>query len=169
MAITLIQETGAIVADANTYGTLAGVIAYAANREVVLPNTDATAAKLIKAMDYLFGLNYKGVPVSPGVQTLDWPRSGAVIDGYAQPENLIPSALVRAQYQLVLEIASGIDIMPTVSGGFIKREKVGPIETEYSESLAASNGLGPDMPIVDSLLASLLNTTGKFSLTTYRV
>ncbi len=169
MAITLIQETGAIVPNANTYGTEADLILYAEARGVTLTSSEALKAKLIKAMDYLQGLNYKGTLVSPGVQPLPWPRKDAVIDGYEQPETAIPYNLIRAQYQLVIEQQNGIDIMPTVSGGFIKREKVGPIETEYSESLAASNGLEPDMPIVDALLASLLNDTGKFSLTTYRV
>jgi len=169
VAITLIVEDGSIVADANTWGTLEGAVLYASNRGVTLPSDDTTRIMLIKAMDYLIPLKYKGSLVSPGIQTLPWPRKNAIIDGYEQPENLIPSALVRAQYQLVLEQQAGIDILPTTSGAFIKKEKVGPIETEYSEAIASSIGLGPDMPIVDGLLASLLTGGGGFNLTTYRV
>lgn len=168
MAITLIKETGAIVPNANTYTDLAEAVSYAAQRGVTLTEDDATAIKLIKAMDYLEGLSYKGSRVSPGIQPLAWPRKNVLIDDYAQPENAIPILLIKAQCQLVIEIANGVDINPTISGAFVKKEKVGPIETEYSESIAASSGLNPDMPIVDAFLELLLEYGGGFTLTTYR-
>lgn len=169
MAIVLIIEDGSIVANANSYGDLEPAKVYATNRGVNLGTDDEKIkAWLINAMDYLEGLKYKGELVEPGVQALSWPRKKVIIDGHAFVDNAIPSRLINAQYQLVIEQKNGISIMPTTSGAFITREKVGPIETEYSAAIASSSGLSPSMPLVDALLAGLLGA-GKFSLTTYRV
>jgi hypothetical protein len=170
VAIDIIVEDGSIVANANSYTELAFVKSFAANRGVTLIDADdeKTKAKMILAMDYIesFGSKFLGSPTSLA-QSLSWPRSNVRMNCEDFPNNEIPSQLPRAQAQLVIEQANGVVIMPTVSGAFVTKEKVGPIETEYSEALAIAAGQTPNMPAVDALLSGLFSA-GSFRLKTYR-
>lgn len=172
--MALIVENGTIVPDANTFINRAGMITYAAERGVVLPDDETTDVKIIKAMDYLalFDTQWKGSLVEYGVQALAWPRKYVYVglSSTAFPSDEIPPQLVRAQAELVMQIHAGVNLLPTLSGdtAFIKREKVDVIETEYSEAMALKlAGSLPDMPLVDALLAPLLATIG--TLRTVRV
>lgn len=159
MALTV--ETGAIVPNADSYITLVDARTYAAARGITISATDGTAEiQLRKAFDYLESLrgSYKGVKVDTA-QTAQWPRAYVTIDGIDLASNVIPTELKNAQVQLAAAVNSGIDIMPTSTGtAFIKREKVGPIDTEYSEVVSTSGV--PIVRIVDALLAPLLNRQG---------
>lgn len=162
--MALVKETGSIVPDANTYVDREGVIAYAAERGIALPNDDTTDALLIKAMDYLtlFDTKWKGALVAPGVQTLAWPRKNAYIDGTtAFPSDEIPYQLLRAQAELAIQVHNGVNLLPTMASdtAFIKREKVDVIETEYSEAVALKYmGMLPEMPLVEAMLVPLFGT-----------
>jgi hypothetical protein len=168
MAVTITVEDGSIVDGANSYATVAELSAWAEQRGVSLPATDdAKAVLLIKAADYLetFGPRFKGEPVEPGVQALAWPRKGVTLPYAASPlpEDAIPVLLKRAQLAAALAAASGIELLPATDAGArgIKREKTGPIETEYF----GSNGEGatvsaPVITAVDVYLAGLLSDEG---------
>lgn len=173
MALT--KEDGSIVANANSYNDRAAVIAYAAARGVTLADADTTDVLAIKAMDYLslFDTKWKGEQVEPGVQMLAWPRKGAIPDGGKTvfPETAIPPSIVRAQCELAIIASNGTDLLPTTSAatGFVTREKVDVIETEYSEAVALQTfGQLPTMPLVDSLIDPWLAGMGGM-LRTYRV
>jgi len=164
--VELIVEDGTIVPDANSYVSVDDIIKYAEARGVVLiPGSPIDPVKVaimaINAMDYIemFKYRWKGKRVNPSLQRLSWPREGVVIDGERWPSDKIPDELIAAQCQLCIQISRGVNLLPTVSAdeAFITKEKVGPIETEYSEAvrLAASNL--PVMPAVDALLAVLLD------------
>lgn len=162
MAISIIVEDGSLVNGANSYVNLATARQFALNRGKSLPASDDEAnAALIRAMDYIEAKRrqFKGVKVSP-TQSLQWPRKCVDIDGEDFPENAIPIELKNAQCQLALEAAT-IDLMPTSSGAFVIREKTGPIETEYSETISTSGS--PNMPAVEAFLAPLLSV-GSFRL-----
>lgn len=165
MALTV--EDGTVVTNANSYNTLVEIKAYAASRGFALPSTDsAIEIESNKAMDYLESKRdmYEGEKVS-SLQELQFPRTDLVIDGIDFPADEIPGILKKAQCQLICLSSSGVDLMPTITGGFIKKEKIGPIETEYSENFS----LSPDMPTVDALLQPLYKSAGGFSLSTLRV
>lgn len=137
--MTLIIEDGTKIANANSYATLAEIRAFAALRGVTLSAVDATLeVQAIKAMDYLESLrdSYKGTKKYSD-QALQWPRLDVWVDGYQLASTTIPVLLKNAQCQLCIEINNGVDLMPTSTGGSIKREKVDVIEIEYQPSASS--------------------------------
>ena len=125
--MALIVETGEIVENANSYVDLAYARAYATARGLALSDADDTLeAQLITAMDYLEALRsqYQGTKLG----SLQWPRYGVFIDGVELASDTIPKELKDAQCRLAFEVSSGVDIMPTTSGKYAKREKVGDLE-----------------------------------------
>lgn len=156
--MALIVETGAIVAGANSYVSLADCRAYAAARALSLPVDDADLeALLVSAMDYLEGLRarYQGAKANPETQALQWPRTGVYIDGVAFSETAVPKELKDAQSRLACEKFAGVDILPTSTGPFVSEETVGPLTTKYSAD--QGNGLQPTITAVDALLEPLFS------------
>lgn len=150
----IIVEDGSGVVGANSYADITTARAFASNRGVQLSTVDSDVETLLtKAMDYLEALRaeYKGKKVLAATQ---WPRTGVYIDGVLQSEKSIPIELVNAQCQLVLEQHNGVVISPTRKDPFVTFEKIGPIETKYSENVATS--VFPDMSAVDNWLAVLI-------------
>lgn len=159
MALTV--EDGSIVPNADSYVSRADLISYAAARGVTLLDDITTDQKAIKAMDYLdlYEANWKGSQVDAATQALAWPRKNVyIIDDELFSQTAIPVQLIRAQKELVMQIAAGVTLLPTLSGetAFITKEKVDVIETEYSEAVALElMGSLPNMPLIDALLAPL--------------
>lgn len=153
--VTLVVEDGTIVPNANSFVNEDGIVAYALNRGVVLPFTsdpekDAVATLGILAMDYLRVLPWKGEVVDVA-QTTPWPRKNIVTPIW--PDNAIPLAVVEAQYQLALMAKNGVVLLPTYSGsGFIIEEKIGPIDTKYSEKVGVTTTGLPLFPGISLLL-----------------
>lgn len=193
MASTLVVEDGTGLANASSYTSAAEIRAYALARGVTLAADDAPGDALvdqmaIKAMDYIeanrsyfHGWKFKttqrlcfpreGVPAEPDGRAF----SDTLVNGhenimyagvsYREPAPL-PPELIEAQCRLAMEVKAGIDLMPTqVSGRFLKRQKLGPIEREFSEAVGVFNL--PQMPAVDALLAPLLRPRGP--MRSYRV
>lgn len=175
--MALIIEDGTGKPDATSYATVAEQRVYATARGVELPAEDEKVEVLLtQAMDYLEAqrARYQGTKTHPGVQALQWPRTGVIIDCYYQlPDNVIPVELKNAQMQLGIEVFSGLSLLPSSDGRVVKREKVDVIETEYmtGQDLGASGSLGPSFPAVDALLEPLFSACGGggFFLKTVRV
>jgi hypothetical protein len=174
--MALVIEDGTGKADAQTYVDAAAARAYALARGVVLSATDGDVeAQLVQAADYLESkrAEYQGVKTFPGVQALQFPRTGVVLDCVEDvPVDAIPSVLIAAQCQLCIELATGGDVMPSSDGRVVKRTKVDVIEKEFFSG--TENGLSgvpsPTFPKVDALLAPLFNACGSgFALRTVRV
>ncbi|MGH8711234.1 MAG: DnaT-like ssDNA-binding protein [Burkholderiales bacterium] len=171
--MTLIVEDGSIVANANSYVSLVDARAYALARQFVLPVGDVILeAYLIQAMDYLESkrFEYQGSKVDPALQTLQWPRQKVKIDCQIDffPIDKIPLELKQAQSRLAVELTAGTVLFPTKPASFVVREKIGPIETEYSEKI----GIFSQQVIlsVDALLLPLFSACGsKFALYSIRV
>jgi hypothetical protein len=174
MALNIEDGTGK--PDSDSYVTVAEARAYAAARGITLSSDDAAVeALLVQAMDYLEAqrARYQGSKTKPGVQALQWPRTGVVIDcQYNLPDNIIPTELKSAQKQAALEVFAGLSLMPSSDGRVVKREKVDVIETEYmtGQDLGSGASMGPSFPAVDALLEPLFNACGGgFFLKTVRV
>lgn len=163
MAVTLVVEDGTGKADANTYVSLADVRAFATQRGIsVSSDDDVLGAQIILAADYVEGFTYEGERATDE-QALSWPRECTDFD-----EDVIPPSLMRAQTLLVIEQAQGVNLFPTAtSGKFVKRRKVGPIETEYSENINVDGR--PSFPQVDRLLEPLFSGLSGIALQTIRV
>lgn len=163
--MAIIVEDGTGVINANSYVTYAEALAYAEARGkgTSFADDELTATFLIRAVDYLQSVDFLGYPYWVD-QELNWPRDYIYVNGVRLAYDVIPKAIKSAQIEAALLIASGIDIMPTISGAFVKREKVGPIETEYSEAF----GFGSvSMSIVDALLGPYIG--GGWGLRTVRI
>lgn len=159
----LILEDGTGKSDAQSYVSLAEFKAYVEARGFAFT---ATEAMLVKAMDYLETLKFVGIKAFDS-QALAFPRK--ILTSDVAPY-YIPAKLKAAECQLAIAVAQGVDLMPTRGAtSFVKREKVGPIETEYSETVGTFQT--PEFPIVDSLLADLIDTsaTGGFFLNLRRI
>ena len=175
--MALVIEDGTGKTDANSYVTVEEARSYASARGTELPDDDAQVESLlVRAMDYLEAQRgkYQGTKTYPGLQALQWPRSGVVIDcDYNLPDNIIPTELKNAQKQLALEVFSGLVLLPSSDGRVVKREKVDVIETEYmtGQDLGSGATMGPSFPAVDALLEPLFNACGGggFFLKTVRV
>lgn len=192
MASTLVVEDGTGLSNASTYVSAAALRAYALARGVTLAASDAPGDLLvdqmaIKAMDYIEANRayFWGWRLTT-TQRLSFPREGVPAEptqGYADTiangyENLLitgvtyrdaaplPFELLDAQAILAMQVKAGVDLQPTqVSGRFVRRQKLGPIEREFSESIGIYTL--PQMPMVDALLSSLLKPRGP--LRSYRV
>lgn len=163
----LIVEDGTLVANADSYITLAAARVYADSRGLSLAGSDAEAERqLRRGFDYVeaYRDRFKGAKVDP-TQMTQWPRYGAYVDGRYIDTITIPTELKYAQVQVAAAIQSGLDVTPNSTGeSFVVREKVGPIETQYSESVASSGV--PILRTAEQLLAALITSTG--ALTTER-
>lgn len=164
MALTI--EDGSIVANANSYNTVAEIRAYATARGSSLPVDDADVEVLaIQATDYLESLykSYQGYRTDPANQNLQWPRTGVVLyDDYEVAPDEIPTLLKNAQAQATVE-AYEQDLLPN-STQLVKKEKVDVLEVEYMDGSSDS----VSFPKVDALLKPLFNPSAGFSVRTVR-
>ena len=155
----LVIEDGTMVAEANSYATIAQLVQYAANRGVTLPeDADDQTVLMFAAMDYIEAQEFKFQGCRTGsayypttVQALSWPRVGIWFYGGRWPSNVIPPNLLMAQCQLACDAASGVTLLPTTaSTGNLQKKIRGPITDQYfapnmamntSPTLLAANGL----------------------------
>lgn len=170
-------EDGTPFADSNSYGTLAGARAYAADRSIdftaILDTT--LSGYLVKGTDWLESkrTDYVGRPTTT-TQALSFPRTCIInSDGSSFPSSgagSIPQALINALYQLCIEQNNGIVLNASTDysqNGFVIREKVDVIETAYSERIGTTKTAV--MPAVDSLLKGLLRNQSSFGLVAVRM
>lgn len=167
--MAIVVEDGTIVSNANSYVTSDEVIVYASARGTDLDDTSIDVdVLLIKAMDNLEGreAQFKGNRIDAD-QPLSWPRENVNINGFDLEsaeesygtQYTIPQQLKNAQMQLVLYLNAGVNLAP-ITGGEIKRKKIGPLETEYFA--------GQTMPNLDTL-ERILAPICKSSFGTMRV
>lgn len=161
----IVVEDGTGLADANSWVDRATTIQYALDQGVTLADDSTTDVLLYKARAYLETFRYVGERATT-TQRLSWPRKNAEIEDVAFPSDEIPQQIIDAQMQLAI-YAQSTDLAPVVTGAFVTREKVGPIETEYASSVR-TNGQ-PYFPLIDELLAPLLDFVDSFALTSVRV
>jgi hypothetical protein len=152
----LVIEDGSNVANANSYVTRAEIIAYAALRGVTIEDVDASDVFAIKAMDYIEIQDYKN-SATYDTQVLAFPRDD---------ETEIPQGIKDAQCEAAMLISQGVDLLANVTAGeqSIKRDKTGPLETEYF----APGSYTASTPRLDALLRPFIVGNG-FGLTAYRV
>jgi hypothetical protein len=173
--MTIVVETGSgLDPTANSYASLAAVRAYAEARGILVSeDDDALSAQMILGMDYLesYWKQYIGTQTQPAIQPLQWPRDGVCLYGVPIANNVIPRALVEALSLLVVDQTMNGNTTERIAQPFIKSEKIGPITTEYSETvgIVGLESGGPIMEMVTAKLEPLLNASAAFSLVSLRV
>lgn len=161
---TIIVEDGTGVPNANSYVDVAYARTFADDVGLVFPSDDdALARLLLGSMAYIEAQPFQGFASTP-TQSLQWPRTGVFVNGYAVPSNTIPIQLKQAQVQAAFMVSEGTDLNPTIDAGLITKETVGPIETDYSEEyLATYDGL-PIFSAIVAYLRPLLISKGGYKL-----
>lgn len=132
--MTLVVEDGTGMIDAEAYVSVADADA----RHSALGNTAWTGTEAVKEaairratqfMEQRYRSNWRGTKLTRE-QALSWPRYGAVVDGWCLVSNEVPDTIANACADLALK-ALAEDLNPDLERAVI-REKVGPLETEYS-------------------------------------
>jgi hypothetical protein len=137
----LITETGAALANAESYCTVAFATDYHSARGnaawLSLADDTVREALLRKATDAMLALyreRWKGVRAT-ATQALDWPRLDVVVDTYARAADEVPQEVQKACAILALKAISGdLDPDPTQA---TKKKKVASLEVEYYEPAQA--------------------------------
>lgn len=163
--MALIVETGAGLADAESYVSIEDCASYAAARGLTFPASpaDIAEAALRRATAYIdarYGARFDGCRVHARLQALAWPRTGAIdAEGNIVPSDEVPIEIVHATCEAaVLEFAEPGSLAPTIERG-VKRLKAGPVEIEYG---GAGQALSV-FPAIDNALAGLLRRGGIYT------
>ena len=156
--MALVVETGTGSATAESYCSVADADARAtALGNTAWTGTDAAKeAALRRATQYMeqaYRGRWKGTRLYR-VQALSWPRYGAEVDGYTLDSNIVPRDVANACADLALRALA--DDLNADQSQAVKREKVGPIETEYADYSAP----GTRFVAVDMALSSYLRGSG---------
>lgn len=135
--MAFVVETGAGVPNANSYASVSAADGYVADRGIAGWTTLTTSDKqqaLIKATDYLeatYRDAWKGNRIT-ATQSLSWPRSNVIVDGFLLPANAVPFAVEYSCIEMALRAASGETLIAD-QGQRVKREKIDVIEIEYQD------------------------------------
>jgi len=155
----MIVEDGTGLETANSYVSVVDCDTYHLDRGNTAWTGDSAVkeAALIKAAQFIDGryLNkWKGIPLT-SVQSLCWPRENIYDERDVEIEG-IPNRLKYAVCEAAIKSLTD-DLNPDLErGGRIKREKVGPIDTEYADNAPARTSF----PVIADLLTGYLKGTG---------
>lgn len=169
--MTLTVEDGTGKTDANAFVSLDAFKAYCDTRGTDYSAYEDAALEqaIVRATDYLSdGFSWKGYKVKPrgatgGEQALAWPRYNATDrNGYGVDSDSIPWEVEQAASVVAIaEMASPGIMSPTYTASErVKREKVGPLETEYHVSDTSPQSARPVQLRVRDLVGGLIDTTG---------
>ena len=166
--MTLIVEDGSALVNSESYCSVAFADDYHAKRgNVAWDVVDDKEAALRKATDYMTqvyrnawqGFRYRTY------QSLDWPRTGVVVDRFRVIlATVVPPEIMAACAELALRASA--NALYADQTQLVKSKKVGPIEVVYAD------GGSPALRFkaVDAILAPYLwgNSTGGASYGTIR-
>lgn len=152
--MALVTEDGTGLANAESYCSVAA----AGTRHTAFGNTAWTGTDAAKEaalrqatlyMTQMYRNRWAGQRVT-STQALDWPRYGVVVDHYPIDADELPADITAACADLALRALTATLFADQTRA--IKREKVGPLETEYSEYSPQATRYSA----VDALLAPYL-------------
>lgn len=156
-------ESGTGLADAESYASVAAADARCASLGQTAWAALAEPSKEIALRKAtLFMATYRTRWAGRRVyqhQALDWPRYNVAVDGFIVPSTIVPLDIVNACIDLAVRAGSGEDLLPDLDTGSnaIKRDKVGPIDTEYFQNTTDAR---ERFVAVDALLAPYFGSAG---------
>lgn len=107
-------------------------------------------------LDGTYEVRFTGQRTDGLIQERAWPRTGAEAYGAAVPSDMVPLAVEHASYHAALYEAlnPGALAVAVTAASAVKREKVGPIETEYFQGAnGALSDATPMLSAVEGLLS----------------
>lgn len=139
--MTLITETGTGLPNAESYASVAAADARCAAFGVAdwAPLAEGVKEIALRDATRFMLANYRTRWAGRRVyqtQALDWPRYDVCVDDFPAPSNTVPTDVVNACIDLAARAARGEELMPDLDVGNnqIKRDKTGPLETEYFQN-----------------------------------
>jgi len=157
--MSLIVEDGTGLSTATSYVSLVDAAAYFAARGIsTWTGADALKEAALTrgsfALDGMYANRWPGVRMSSD-QAFDWPRYDAFDqDGYLLDG--LPIAIVNAACEAALSELVSAGSLTAASTSGVKREKVGPLETEYF----SSSGSSPVYKTISSALSRIVRSVG---------
>lgn len=148
MALTV--EDGSLVANANSYVSVANFVSWADDRGITYPAVPELEQKILRAMDYIESLNFLGQKHEE-TQALQWPRDQVTIDGYSVDSDEIPPEVKKAVYEAIKVEIDG-DSRLSVSERETASEKIGDIAVTYRDNA----GMKRSIPAVTKALRKLV-------------
>jgi hypothetical protein len=133
--MTIIVEDGSIVANADSYVSVANYTTWADARGIEY-DSSVLETQILRAMDYIETLRFIGQK-STKAQPLQFPRVGVVVDGYELDYDEIPDQLKKAVYESIKAESDGNSQLANVERT-TSREKVGEIEVQYAPNSNSS-------------------------------
>jgi len=121
-------------------------------------------------IDATYGARFKGLPTGGFEQERAWPRTGAVVNGFTIPSDMVPLAVIHASFMAAWQEANepgSLSSGPSSAASTIKRERVeGAVEVEYQSAAKSAPNVPYDpyapsaqtvtIPAIDGLLAPYL-------------
>lgn len=133
---SLIVEDGSIVANSNTFISVANFVLYAADRGITIDNTSA-AVTIFKLNDYIGSLPFNGDLVEDD-QTMPFPRENLYVNGALIANDIVPKQIIKGSYELGLSINAGYDPTAVVERA-TKSEQLGPMKVEYMDNASTQD------------------------------
>ena len=161
--MTIIIETGAGLADAESYASVTAADARCASLGLTAWAALAEADKEIALRRAaLFMATYRTRWAGRRVyqrQALDWPRYNVVVDDFTVSSTAVPVDVVNACIDLAVRAGNGEDLLPDLDTGSnaIKKDKTGPLETEYFQNTTDAR---ERFVAVDALLVPYFGSAG---------
>jgi len=133
----LVVEEGQGLSEASSYISENDAIKYLPSTVMEEWNTmqlDERIDKLIIASQFI-DRSFKWVGTQKTFeQGLSWPRIGAMYQGHAVPDNMIPQQVKRACIMALLLVHEyGVELFRSTGELAVKSEKIGPIAMSYFE------------------------------------
>ncbi len=156
--VSLIVETGSVVAGANSYISLVDAHEFVHDRGYA---ENLTEGLLLRAMDHLNAIPLRGFKTA-ATNPLPFPRSGMYDnDGYSIASDIVPQQIINAQIWIAYYIAAGSD-PGAVVGPAISSETVDVIEVEYAVVPGQTNAITLlNLPNVRDSLKGLTRSNGR--------
>lgn len=133
--MAIIVEDGSIVANADSYVSVANYTTWADARGIEY-DSSVLENQILRAMDYIETLRFIGQK-STKSQPLQFPRVGVVVDGYELDYDEIPEQLKKAVFESIKAESDGNSQLANVERT-TSREKVGEIEVQYAPNSNSS-------------------------------
>ena len=130
--MALVIEDGSVVANANSYITVAEYKSWADSRGITYGTDEAVEQGILRAMDWFERQFFIGNKANEN-QLLQWPRTEALIDGYYADATEIPKEVKTALYEATKVELDGYSELNTQDRKTI-REQVGDISVQYAEN-----------------------------------
>lgn len=166
--MSLVVETGEVVAGANSYVDVIYADNYCTLRQRSAWTSATEAAKiaaLLSAAQYLDArYEFLGSLIDEQ-QPMSWPRYIVTDEeGRFIPSDSIPATIKDAQCELAVEALSGGLMPPQARGGRVASENVGGVSISYFADAPA----GKTYPLIDAMLRRMLESQGGLTATAIR-